>query len=101
MSQAVFRLAALLFTASGVAAWESTPLSGYEVAWTIDGSRLTLKLRVNTTGWVGFGFSGDSTFPGSGGMEGADIVRVTGDGYIEDAHNLDENWPLTDCRQDW
>jgi len=78
-------------------AFVKTPLNGYEVDWAIDSEigTLLLTLKVNTSGWIGFGISA------SGAMQGSDIVRVSGDGQIEDSYTIDEQFPLRDCKQDW
>ncbi|XP_041814122.1 DBH-like monooxygenase protein 2 homolog isoform X2 [Chelmon rostratus] len=59
---------------------------------------ITFKLIVNTTGWVGFGFSPN------GGMAGSDIVMGglgTGGTYFADYHATGNSMPLMDQQQSY
>ncbi|XP_056150518.1 DBH-like monooxygenase protein 2 homolog [Lampris incognitus] len=59
---------------------------------------ITFELSINTTGWVGFGFSPN------GGMAGSDIV-IGGTGpngnYFNDYHATGNNFPLVDKQQSY
>ncbi|XP_068580584.1 DBH-like monooxygenase protein 2 homolog [Cebidichthys violaceus] len=68
--------------------------------WGFDnpGGTITFKLVVNTTGWVGLGFSSD------GKMNGSDIVKGgvgPGGSYFGDYHGVGEVMPVLDEQQSY
>eukprot|EP00026_Physarum_polycephalum_P006528 Phypoly_transcript_06576.p1 GENE.Phypoly_transcript_06576~~Phypoly_transcript_06576.p1 ORF type:complete len:551 (+),score=51.01 Phypoly_transcript_06576:87-1739(+) len=74
----------------------------YSIFWNVDegAQKLHLALKVQTTGWVGFGF-GELT---SGSMPGADIVIgqvQQGIGSISDRYSEAYSLPKEDSCQDW
>lgn len=72
----------------------------YELYWTFDNENeiITFAVRVNTTGWVGFGFSYDGQMPNS------DVVIgwVVGDNsFFHDRFATGRRQPAIDEQQDW
>ncbi|OXA56477.1 DBH-like monooxygenase protein 1 [Folsomia candida] len=73
----------------------------FEVRWAVDKEKelITFEVKVNTTGYVGFGISS------TGRMKSADIVigGVDSDGktYFEDRHGIGNVEPVIDVSQDW
>ncbi|XP_028665311.1 DBH-like monooxygenase protein 2 homolog [Erpetoichthys calabaricus] len=71
------------------------------VSWGFDnnGGPITFELTVNTSGWIGFGFSPN------GGMAGSDMIIggifPNGTQYFTDRHATGNTEPLVDNKQDY
>lgn len=106
MAPLVFRLRALaclqvIFASAKSFTQVVSPLSGYNLSWSIDaaGKTITVKMQAMTAGWIGFGVTE------AGGMNGADILVgwVNSDGVA----NISDTWafglakPVVDTCQSW
>ncbi len=79
------------------------PDENYQLFWSVKDTDKTMNIavKVNTTGWVGFGISRGL----SGSMKGADVVigwvDSNGKGHISDRHATSNSMPLVDNKQDY
>ncbi|CAG7817091.1 unnamed protein product [Allacma fusca] len=74
--------------------------STFEVTWTVDFAKeyVIFNVTANTTGYVGFGFSG------YGNMMGADLIvggAFRSTPYFDDYHSILDGEPVMDSNQSW